>query len=100
MDTQLAQVTDLVKDYAKIIDELREENKTLKSSIHRQQEIIKKLQDELDQLTIGYDQYAIRTIERIITLEQGIEQTLEKNRHLADGDDCTLLKLKQLVHWK
>ena len=26
-----------------------------------------------------------------------IRETLEENRHLADGDDCTLRKLKQLV---
>ena len=30
MDTHLVQITDLVKDYAKIIDELREENRVLK----------------------------------------------------------------------
>lgn len=30
MDTHLVQITDLVKDYAKIIDELREENRLLK----------------------------------------------------------------------
>lgn len=32
MDTHLVQITDLVKDYAKIIDELREKNELLKKS--------------------------------------------------------------------
>ena len=30
MDTHLVKITDLVKDYAKIIDELREENRALR----------------------------------------------------------------------
>jgi hypothetical protein len=33
MDTHLVQITDLVKDYAKIIDELREENKVLRKAL-------------------------------------------------------------------
>ena len=34
MDTHLVQITDLVKDYAKIIDELREENRFLSEDIN------------------------------------------------------------------
>lgn len=34
-------------------------------------------------------------------LKQVIIATLEENRHLADGDDCTLAKLKSVVpEWK
>lgn len=34
-------------------------------------------------------------------LKQAIIATLENNRHLADGDDCTLAKLKSVVpEWK
>ena len=33
MDKQLVQITDLVKDYAKIIDELREENRVLRQAL-------------------------------------------------------------------
>lgn len=33
-------------------------------------------------------------------LHNGIRETLEKNRHLADGDDCTLIELKRLIKWE
>lgn len=36
----------------------------------------------------------------IETLRELIEETLEANRHLADGDDCTLKALKDAVGWK
>jgi flagellar biosynthesis/type III secretory pathway chaperone len=34
---------------------------------------------------------------RLQELVTGIEEVLEENRNLADGDDCTLIKLKRLV---
>lgn len=38
---------------------------------------------------------------KILDLTQAIIVTLEENRHLADGDDCTLAKLKSVVpDWK
>ena len=37
---------------------------------------------------------------RVDELEAVIIETLNKNRHLADGDTCTLLKLKQSVDWE
>jgi hypothetical protein len=38
---------------------------------------------------------------RLLDLTHGIKEVLEDNRHLADGDDCTLIKLKKLVpEWK
>ena len=36
-------------------------------------------------------------IEEINALKAAIRETLEDNRHLADGDDCTLRKLKAVV---
>ena len=30
-------------------------------------------------------------------LREAVEKTLEENRHLADGDDCTLIRLKRIV---
>jgi nitric oxide reductase activation protein len=36
-------------------------------------------------------------IEEINALKAAIRETLEENRHLADGDDCTLRKLKTAV---
>jgi len=34
---------------------------------------------------------------RIAELEAAINETLKDNAHLADGDDCTLFKLKQVM---
>ena len=51
MDKQLVQITDLVKDYAKIIDELREENKSLKAKCLTNAELIWDKQDEIQQRT-------------------------------------------------
>lgn len=36
----------------------------------------------------------------IEALRKVIEETLEANRHLADGDNCTLKTLKDAVGWK
>jgi hypothetical protein len=33
----------------------------------------------------------------ISNLREGIIVTLNKNRHLADGEDCSLIELKRLV---
>ena len=38
--------------------------------------------------------------ERIKQLENAIRKTLDENRHLADGEDCTLRDLKKaLPEW-
>ena len=37
---------------------------------------------------------------RLSELVQGITDTLMDNLHLADGDDCTLFKLKKLIDFK
>lgn len=34
---------------------------------------------------------------RALTLERVIRETLHENAHLADGDDCTLRKLKDAM---
>ena len=41
-----------------------------------------------------------RLNDHIQRIENAIRKTLEKNRHLADGDDCTLIDLKKaLPEW-
>jgi hypothetical protein len=43
----------------------------------------------------------VQTQCKVLDLTQAIIATLEENRHLADGDDCTLAKLKSEVpEWK
>jgi len=43
----------------------------------------------------------IQTQCRLMDVTQAIILTLEENRHLADGDNCTLAKLKSVVpDWK
>lgn len=38
-------------------------------------------------------------IEEINALKTAIQETLEENRHLADGNDCTLRKLKTAIEY-
>lgn len=37
---------------------------------------------------------------RIKHLESAIVKTLNDNRHLADGNDCTLIHIKNIVNWE
>jgi regulator of replication initiation timing len=37
---------------------------------------------------------------RIAHLASAIELTIEKNSHLADGEDCTLIHLVRAIGWK
>lgn len=52
-----------------------------------------------------YPQTLVRELNRlndhIKRIENAIRKTLDKNRHLADGDDCTLIDIKkELPEWK
>ena len=37
---------------------------------------------------------------RLNELVEGIEEVLYDNRHLADGENCTLIKLKKLIQFE
>lgn len=37
------------------------------------------------------------TYDEVRRLRKGIEDLLEENAHLADGEDCTLIGLKKLI---
>jgi hypothetical protein len=52
MDAHLVQMTDLIKDYAKIIDNLREENKDLRERSNNQAQSIKNYYKELTSLAL------------------------------------------------
>lgn len=39
-------------------------------------------------------------LERIENLKFAIEQTLTENAYLADGEKCTLWRLKKAVNWE
>lgn len=41
----------------------------------------------------------IELLEEIEKLETAIRETIEDNLHLADGDVCTLIKLKRAINW-
>lgn len=46
----------------------------------------------------GTDSHLINElVQRIDALEQAIRETIEDNLHLADGDVCTLIKLKRAL---
>jgi hypothetical protein len=57
----------------------------------------KSMQNQIEELTTF-----LRNAERERDeAREAIIATLEQNRHLADGDDCTLAKLKSVVpEWK
>jgi uncharacterized coiled-coil DUF342 family protein len=64
-------------------------------------EDFKKERDEArEQENIHHDNFLFAQREAF-ELREAIIATLEENRHLADGDDCTLAKLKSVVpEWK
>ena len=37
---------------------------------------------------------------RIYELVEGIKMTINENAHLADGEQCTLIKLKKLINYE
>lgn len=39
------------------------------------------------------------TLRELRRLEAEVAQTLNDNAHLADGDDCTLIRLKRAIGW-
>lgn len=48
-------------------------------------------------LAQGWKEEAVEQIKETNRLVEGIRAELMKNAHLADGDDCTLIGLKQLI---
>jgi len=53
-----------------------------------------------EQCNIYHDHFLFAQRESF-EMKEAILTTLEENRHLADGDDCTLAKLKSVVpDWK
>ena len=46
--------------------------------------------------TESYERKAL--LDEIDRLRAAIWQTLDENKHLADGDDCTLIELKRAVY--
>ena len=63
---------------------------------NKAREELKKLEGAYEDAT-NYYARIIELKEEIDALKTAIRETLEENRPLADGDDCTLRKLKQLV---
>ena len=67
-------------------------------------ELARTLKEERDIARLERDE-AIADYQRVYKerdeAREAILYTLEENRHLADGDDCTLAKLKSVVpDWK
>lgn len=68
---------------------------------------IKQLEDAAEvaanQIKLMAELHSKRTLEehkRVLELEDAIRKTLDENRHLADGEDCTLYDLKKaLPEW-
>ena len=67
-------------------------------------EVARKLERERDEarnkMADALQEVDLRTLD-YLRFREAIIATLEENRHLADGDDCTLAKLKSVVpEWK
>ena len=61
---------------------------------------LKNIQGAYEDAT-NYYARIIELIDERDALKTAIRETLEENRHLADGNDCTLRKLKSAVSkWK
>jgi hypothetical protein len=58
------------------------EYRALKSLVETQEEVISRQRNQITDLT------------------EAIRETLEDNANLADGDDCTLIKLKKAIGLK
>lgn len=59
-----------------------------------------RIRAELDKAEETIDSYSIQCVKneaRIAELEAVIEKTLENNGHLADGDNCTLFDLREVL---
>lgn len=55
-------------------------------------------QGSKDDKYFGYKAVVVDTLVKYIsTLETAIRETLEENGHLADGENCTLIKLKKAI---
>ena len=64
----------------------------------------RKLERERDEAREKAERYRIEANAMMMQRDEAVESImiiLEENRHLADGDDCTLAKLKSVVpEWK
>ena len=80
---------DATNYYAKI-GELEQERDEARENLDEETKLHHRTHSEL-----------VQTQCQLMDVRKAIITTLEENRHLADGDDCTLAKLKSVVpEWK
>ena len=77
-----------------------EHNKTMKSSDKALIGALQILAQDIDSEDGVANAVIAEAALRVLELTKGIEEVLEDNRGLADGDDCTLVKLKKLINWE
>lgn len=92
MDTHLVQITDLVKDYAKIIDELRKENLELKNNSDSRCESLKNYYSETNRIALKnlelkkqnnvFNERITRQAETIINFDNKINNLEKENLEL------------------
>ncbi len=62
--------------------------------------VVRERDEAREQCNIYHDNFLF-TQRESFEMKEAILTTLEENRHLADGDNCTLAKLKSVVpDWK
>lgn len=94
---------DATNYYAKI-GELEHELNNMQDQRDLAMKVTARLERERDEarnkMADALQEVDLRTLD-YLRLREAIIATLEENRHLADGDDCTLAKLKSVVpEWK
>ena len=85
-----------------VIEEFKRADHVVQVQVPRSRDValIEALQilvEDIDSLDGVANAVIAESAMRLLDLTQGIKEVLEDNRHLADGDDCTLIKLKKLV---
>ena len=104
--------SELIDELLQNVKTLHEENARLYSEIGRLEKYADNLVEHSNMPCLPADLRNLRTANldfamenqklktRIKHLESAIVKTLNKNRHLADGNDCTLIDIKNIVDWE
>jgi len=104
--------SELIDELLQNVKTLHEENARLHSKVRHLEKYTDDLVEHSNMPCLPADLRNLRTANlafateneklktRIKRLESAIVKTLNNNRHLADGNDCTLIDIKNIVNWE
>ena len=70
---------------------------TAEERIKALEEAAKVAAEQIKTMAEIHSRRSLEERQRVLELEAAIRKTLDENRHLADGDDCTLRDLKKAL---